>query len=167
MTMIERSTLATAATELSTPVERMYFAWNDALSRNDAAALLALYAKDAHFESPLVPHLLGTTSGVLNGHEELRPPVRPARAAKAARSAILPHRLPDRRQTPDLGISARRGQRRADGFRRGDGTQRRRPHPTTLCLLGLVRLPGLAAERISPVKAARWRSGVRVARPSA
>ena len=44
----------------ATPVERMYFAWNDALSRNDAAALLALYAKDAHFESPLVPHLLGT-----------------------------------------------------------------------------------------------------------
>ncbi len=57
----------------STPVERMYFAWNDALSRNDAEALLALYAKDAHFESPLVPHLLGTESGVLDGHDELRP----------------------------------------------------------------------------------------------
>ncbi len=37
----------------STPVERMYFAWNEALARNDADALLALYAKDAHFrESP-------------------------------------------------------------------------------------------------------------------
>jgi hypothetical protein len=57
----------------STPVERMYFAWNDALSRNDAKALLALYAKDAWFESPLVPHLLGTEGGVLHGHEELRP----------------------------------------------------------------------------------------------
>ncbi len=57
----------------STPVERMYFAWDAALSRNDAPALLALYAPDAHFESPLVPHLLGTESGVLNGHEELRP----------------------------------------------------------------------------------------------
>ncbi|MBV8738935.1 MAG: nuclear transport factor 2 family protein [Alphaproteobacteria bacterium] len=51
----------------------MYFAWNDALSRNDAAALLALYATDAVFESPLVPHLLGTESGVLHGHDELRP----------------------------------------------------------------------------------------------
>jgi hypothetical protein len=57
----------------STPVERMYFAWNDALSRNDADALLALYAKDAVLESPLVPHLLGTERGVLHGHEELRP----------------------------------------------------------------------------------------------
>jgi SnoaL-like domain len=56
----------------STPVERMYFAWNDALSRNDAAALRALYAPDAVFESPLVPHLLGTEHGVLNGHAELR-----------------------------------------------------------------------------------------------
>ena len=56
----------------ATPVERMYFAWDDALSRNDAEALLALYAADAHFESPLVPHLLGTQSGVLRGHDELR-----------------------------------------------------------------------------------------------
>lgn len=56
----------------STPVERIYFAWNDALSRNDAAALLALYAPDAVLESPLVPHLLGTERGVLHGHEELR-----------------------------------------------------------------------------------------------
>lgn len=55
-----------------TPVERMYFAWDEALSRNDAEALLALYAKDAHFESPLVPHLLGTDRGVLDGHDELR-----------------------------------------------------------------------------------------------
>jgi ketosteroid isomerase-like protein len=57
----------------STPVERMYFAWDDALSRNDAEALLALYARDAQLESPLVPHLLGTKSGVLRGHDELRP----------------------------------------------------------------------------------------------
>jgi SnoaL-like domain len=57
----------------STPVERMYFAWNDALSNNDIAGLLALYAEDAVFESPLVPHLLDTKSGVLRGHKELRP----------------------------------------------------------------------------------------------
>ena len=56
----------------STPVERIYFAWEDALSRNDAAALLALYAEDAVLESPLVPHLCGTKSGVLRGHAERR-----------------------------------------------------------------------------------------------
>jgi len=56
-----------------TPVERMYFAWDDALARNDASALLALYAEDAWFESPLVPHLLGTERGVLHGRKQLRP----------------------------------------------------------------------------------------------
>lgn len=54
-------------------MERMYHAWDDALSRNDAAALTALYAPNAVFESPLVPHLLGTKSGALHGHDELRP----------------------------------------------------------------------------------------------
>jgi len=57
----------------ASPAEHMYFAWNDALSRNDAKALLALYARDAVLESPLIPHLLGVDSGVLRGHEELRP----------------------------------------------------------------------------------------------
>ncbi len=57
---------------MTTPVEHMYFAWNDALSRNDAQALLDLYAEDAHFESPLVPHLLGGTKGVLKGRKELK-----------------------------------------------------------------------------------------------
>jgi hypothetical protein len=61
------------ATSGNTPIERMYFAWDDALSRNDAAGLLALYAPDAAFESPLVPHLLGIEHGVLRGHKELRP----------------------------------------------------------------------------------------------
>ena len=56
-----------------TPVERMYFAWDDALARNDVPVLLALYAEDAWFESPLVPHLLGTESGVLHGRKQLRP----------------------------------------------------------------------------------------------
>lgn len=37
-----------------------------------ASSTLALYAKDAHFESPLVPHLLGTEDGVLEGHDQLR-----------------------------------------------------------------------------------------------
>jgi hypothetical protein len=39
----------------STPGEGMYFAWNDALSQNDADALLSLYSEDAWFETPLVP----------------------------------------------------------------------------------------------------------------
>jgi hypothetical protein len=43
---------------LSSPAERMYHAWNEALSRNDAAALTALYAPDAEIESPLIPHLM-------------------------------------------------------------------------------------------------------------
>lgn len=50
----------------------MYFAWDDALSHNDVERLVGLYAIDAHFQSPLVPHLLGTESGVLHGRSELR-----------------------------------------------------------------------------------------------
>ncbi len=57
----------------ATPVESVYYAWDEALSRNDAAALLALYAPDAVFESPLVPHLMGTQKGILRGHDEIRP----------------------------------------------------------------------------------------------
>ena len=45
-----------------TPAERIYFAWNDALSRNDPAALLACYATDAVLESPLIPHLLTSSA---------------------------------------------------------------------------------------------------------
>jgi hypothetical protein len=71
--MNHRPASASTGATGSTPAERMYFAWDDALSRNDAKALLALYAKDARLESPLVPHLLGTESGVLHGHEQLRP----------------------------------------------------------------------------------------------
>jgi len=56
----------------TTPVERMYFAWNDALSQNNSDALLGLYAEDAWFESPLVPHLLGLDRGWLHGRKELR-----------------------------------------------------------------------------------------------
>jgi ketosteroid isomerase-like protein len=65
-------TIASYSESGITPVERMYFAWNDALARNDADTLLHLYAEDAWFESPLVPHLLGTESGVLHGRNELQ-----------------------------------------------------------------------------------------------
>jgi ketosteroid isomerase-like protein len=55
-----------------TPVERVYFAWDDALSRNDKAALLALYAADAVIESPLIPHVLKSERGIVRGAAEIR-----------------------------------------------------------------------------------------------
>ena len=64
-------------------VERIYHDWDAALSRLEelpperldegVEGLLALYAKDAILESPLIPHLTGTELGVLQGHEEMRP----------------------------------------------------------------------------------------------
>jgi len=54
-------------------IERIYHKWDDALSRLDVDALLALYAPDATLESPLVPHLLKQKErGVCHGHAELR-----------------------------------------------------------------------------------------------
>ncbi|HYZ74335.1 MAG TPA: hypothetical protein VE641_14765 [Chthoniobacterales bacterium] len=64
-------------------VERIYHDWDAALAcleelppeRLDEGVegLLALYAKDAILESPLIPHLMGTERGVLQGHEQMRP----------------------------------------------------------------------------------------------
>src|SRR5690349_18283040 len=68
---------------LGSPVERMYHAWNEALSRNDAAALLALYAPDATIESPVVVHLTGQRRP-LRGHAELRPFFEKVAASKPA-----------------------------------------------------------------------------------
>src|SRR5882724_1213106 len=56
----------------ATPVEQVYFAWDDALSRNDKEALLALYAPDAVIESPLIPHVLKVERGVVHGHKEIQ-----------------------------------------------------------------------------------------------
>jgi len=52
--------------------ERIYHQWDDALSRNDVEALLALYTPDAILESPLVPHLLKVERGICHGRQELR-----------------------------------------------------------------------------------------------
>lgn len=52
--------------------ERIYYEWDLALSNNDVEGLMVLYAKDAIFESPLVPHLLGIETGTLKGSDELR-----------------------------------------------------------------------------------------------
>lgn len=53
--------------------ERIYHDWDKALSNDDVAGLLALYAPDAVLESPAVPLTLGTDSGIVRGREQLRP----------------------------------------------------------------------------------------------
>src|SRR5688572_23942934 len=54
-------------------IERIYREWHECLERQDIEAVLALYAGDAVFESPLAAHLMETPRGVLRGHAELRP----------------------------------------------------------------------------------------------
>jgi hypothetical protein len=53
-------------------IERIYHEWDERLAQNDAEGLVALYAADATFESPLVPHLMNIERGILRGHGELR-----------------------------------------------------------------------------------------------
>src|SRR5262245_19958518 len=71
-TMNQQLSKSSSATTAATPVEHVYFAWDDALSRNDKDALLALYAHDATIESPLIPHVRKTEKGVLRGHAEIQ-----------------------------------------------------------------------------------------------
>jgi ketosteroid isomerase-like protein len=52
--------------------ERIYRTWDDALSRKDLDASLALYAEDATLESPLIRHLQQSNRGVLEGKAALR-----------------------------------------------------------------------------------------------
>lgn len=64
-------------------VERIYLQWDAALAHLEelppqkldegVEALLALYAKDAVIESPLIPHLMKVERGICRGHEEMRP----------------------------------------------------------------------------------------------
>ena len=54
-------------------IERIYREWDERLAQNDTEGLVALYAADATFESPLVPHLMDIERGILRGHGELRP----------------------------------------------------------------------------------------------
>jgi hypothetical protein len=53
--------------------ERIYYKWDEALSKKDMRALLELYAPDAILESPLVSHLLNKEEGICRGHGELQP----------------------------------------------------------------------------------------------
>lgn len=67
-------------------VERIYHDWGAALARLEELppekleegvdAFLTLYAKDAIIESPLIPHLMGTERGFLQGHDDMRPFIR-------------------------------------------------------------------------------------------
>ncbi|HYT18953.1 MAG TPA: nuclear transport factor 2 family protein [Candidatus Polarisedimenticolia bacterium] len=50
----------------------MYQAWDDALGKKDLEPSMALYAPNATLESPLIRHLLGVESGVLEGRDAIR-----------------------------------------------------------------------------------------------
>jgi ketosteroid isomerase-like protein len=64
---------ARRAQSFASPVERVYFEWNEALSRNDVNGLLELYAPDGVIESPLIPHVMGISRGICRGRGEMRP----------------------------------------------------------------------------------------------
>ena len=52
--------------------KRIYEEWDDALGRKDVDAAMRLYTEDATLESPLVRHILGTETGIIEGREQLR-----------------------------------------------------------------------------------------------
>jgi hypothetical protein len=53
--------------------ERIHRDWHERVKAHDTEGLIALYAEDAVFESPLVAALLGDKpGGVLRGHDALR-----------------------------------------------------------------------------------------------
>lgn len=58
--------------EIASDVERIYHKWEEAWSNNDLDAMIALYASDATLESPLIPHLLDTDTGVCQGRDQIR-----------------------------------------------------------------------------------------------
>jgi hypothetical protein len=55
-----------------TAAARIYHEWDAALASNNIDALLALYTDDLIIESPLIPYLLGTESGICQGKESLK-----------------------------------------------------------------------------------------------
>lgn len=58
--------------EFESDGERIYTLWDKYAREVDTEGLLSLYAPDATLESPVIPAILGTDSGVLRGHTELR-----------------------------------------------------------------------------------------------
>ncbi|MDO4637650.1 MAG: nuclear transport factor 2 family protein [Lautropia sp.] len=51
--------------------QRIYHQWHEYARDRDTERLIALYAEDAVFESPLVPVLMGTANGVLRGRRQI------------------------------------------------------------------------------------------------
>jgi hypothetical protein len=117
-------TPAPRAITLSSPAERMYHAWDDALSRNDAAALTALYATDAVIESPLIPHLMGFERAI-TGHEEIRAFWEKLADRKTPSAEVLPDRLSNQWQEALVGVSSGDTRRRLDGLCRSYGIESR------------------------------------------
>ena len=80
-------------------VERIYHEWDAALARLEelpperldegVEGLLALYAKDAILESPMIPHLMGTERGICQGHEEMRPFLRKLGSVNPVSESII------------------------------------------------------------------------------
>src|SRR2546426_1093946 len=52
--------------------EFIFTEWHSRTYAGDAEGVIALYAPDAVFESPLVPRLLDRVDGTVRGHDELR-----------------------------------------------------------------------------------------------
>ena len=52
-------------------MERIHHQWHEYAKGRDTAALIGLYAEDAVFESPLVPVIMETDSGVLRGRPQI------------------------------------------------------------------------------------------------
>ena len=52
--------------------ERIYRDWHEYAKNRDTDALIALYADDAVFESPLVPIIMQRDDGTLRGRAEIR-----------------------------------------------------------------------------------------------
>jgi ketosteroid isomerase-like protein len=53
-------------------IERIYREWDARNQASDVEGIVALYAEDAVFESPLVRRLMQTDRGTLRGRDELR-----------------------------------------------------------------------------------------------
>ena len=53
-------------------IKTLYDQWHTLARARNVDGLLALYAEDAQFESPLVPALLDQESGILKGHAAIR-----------------------------------------------------------------------------------------------
>ncbi len=52
--------------------DRIYGAWDAALSHHDASALVAMYAEDAVIQSPLIPRLMHRPRAFCRGRGEIR-----------------------------------------------------------------------------------------------